>query len=174
MEQARALAAALETLHNMAPTLSIGLFSGYSETELNRGIYRRSVDSPEQKQGLWRRIRRQLDFAVLGRYNHHQPSDDPLVTSRNQVLGSVLLESLVIGVLASIVGLLLGLLLAKGMDALSAVSASGVVGWGRGRRVPSRPADASRPSGDQASEACQGRRHATFLEQDEPTRWRAR
>jgi putative ABC transport system permease protein len=38
--------------------------------------------------------------------------------TRNQVLGSVLFESLVIGVLASVAGLFLGLLLAKGMDAL--------------------------------------------------------
>jgi putative ABC transport system permease protein len=38
--------------------------------------------------------------------------------TRNQVLGSVLLESFVIGVLASVTGLFLGLLLAKGMDAL--------------------------------------------------------
>jgi putative ABC transport system permease protein len=44
--------------------------------------------------------------------------------TRNQVLGSVLLESLVIGVLASIIGLFLGLLLAKGMDAL--FSAAGI------------------------------------------------
>ena len=44
--------------------------------------------------------------------------------TRNQVLGSVLLESLVIGVLASVVGLFLGLLLAKGMDAL--FSAAGI------------------------------------------------
>ena len=63
MEQARALAAALETLRNMAPALSIGLFSGYSETELNRGMYQRSMDSAERKQDLWQRIRRQLDFA---------------------------------------------------------------------------------------------------------------
>ena len=38
--------------------------------------------------------------------------------TRNQVLGSVMLESLVIGLLASVVGLFLGLLLAKGMEAL--------------------------------------------------------
>jgi putative ABC transport system permease protein len=42
--------------------------------------------------------------------------------TRNQVLGSVLLESLVIGVLASVIGLFLGLLLAKGMDALFAAA----------------------------------------------------
>ena len=38
--------------------------------------------------------------------------------TRNQVLRSVLLESLVVGVLASLIGLFLGLLLAKGLDAL--------------------------------------------------------
>jgi putative ABC transport system permease protein len=38
--------------------------------------------------------------------------------TRRQVLWSVMLESLVIGVLASLIGLFLGLLLAKGMDAL--------------------------------------------------------
>jgi putative ABC transport system permease protein len=38
--------------------------------------------------------------------------------TRNQVLGSVMLESLVIGLLASVVGLFLGLLLAQGMEAL--------------------------------------------------------
>lgn len=87
MEQAHALSGVLESLRDRALTLSIGLFSGYSETELNRGMYRsRSMDSSEQKLNLWRRIRQQLDFAVLGRYNHRQPSDDPLVTSRNQVL----------------------------------------------------------------------------------------
>ncbi len=44
--------------------------------------------------------------------------------TRNQVLTSVLLESLVIGVLASVIGLFLGVLLAKGMDAL--FSAAGI------------------------------------------------
>jgi putative ABC transport system permease protein len=44
--------------------------------------------------------------------------------TRRQVLTSVLLESLVIGVLASLIGLFLGLLLAKGLDAL--FSAAGI------------------------------------------------
>ena len=44
--------------------------------------------------------------------------------TRNQVLGSVLLESLVIGVLASVIGLFLGVLLAKGLNAL--FSAAGI------------------------------------------------
>jgi putative ABC transport system permease protein len=41
-----------------------------------------------------------------------------LGASRRQVLGSVILESLVIGLLASLAGLLLGLLLAEGIEAL--------------------------------------------------------
>ncbi|MGA2925258.1 MAG: FtsX-like permease family protein [Solirubrobacteraceae bacterium] len=41
-----------------------------------------------------------------------------LGASRKQVLGSVMLEALVIGLLASIVGLFLGLLLAKGLNSL--------------------------------------------------------
>ena len=41
-----------------------------------------------------------------------------LGASRRQVLTSVILESLVVGVLASVVGLFLGLLLAKGLFAL--------------------------------------------------------
>jgi putative ABC transport system permease protein len=44
--------------------------------------------------------------------------------TRNQVLGSVLLESTVIGVLASVAGLFLGVLLAKGLNAL--FSAAGI------------------------------------------------
>jgi anaerobic ribonucleoside-triphosphate reductase activating protein len=86
MEQARALATALETLRDVVPALSIGLFSGYSEIELDRGLYQGATGSAEQNKRLWRRIRRQLDFAVLGRYNHQQPSSDPLITSRNQTL----------------------------------------------------------------------------------------
>jgi putative ABC transport system permease protein len=41
-----------------------------------------------------------------------------LGASRRQVLGSVILESLVVGVLASVIGLFLGLLLAKGLFSL--------------------------------------------------------
>ena len=44
--------------------------------------------------------------------------------SRRQILGSVILESLVIGLLASLVGLGLGVLLAEGIEALFGASAS--------------------------------------------------
>ena len=56
--------------------------------------------------------------------------------SRRQVLGSVILESLVIGLLASLVGLALGVLLAEGIQALFK---------SLGRRLPDAPTASSRP-----------------------------
>lgn len=72
MEQAPAV---LELLHHLKaddPSLSIGLFSGYSERELH------STD--------WLAIRSHLDFAVLGRYNPTRPGDNAMVSSTNQKL----------------------------------------------------------------------------------------
>lgn len=87
MEQAAELFTFLEGVRSGLPSLSIGLFSGYAERELVLGQFR--VDSSlshAQRGELWQRIRRHLDFAVLGRYNRQQPFDRPLVTSRNQQL----------------------------------------------------------------------------------------
>lgn len=70
-----------------APSLSFGMFSGYTEGELERGDYRTRRPLPiGEKQRLWEEIRDRLDFAVLGRFNQALPSHEPLVTSRNQVL----------------------------------------------------------------------------------------
>src|SRR5713226_3361103 len=70
LEQAPGLAEFLENVHRLLPDLSIGLFSGYSETELNRGRYLCFPSTVvEEKQQLWWRIRSCLDFAVCGRYN---------------------------------------------------------------------------------------------------------
>jgi hypothetical protein len=65
----------------------VGMFTGYSEEELENGRYftRRCVDE-DQRRALWRSIRSQLDFAVMGRYDRLQPSDAPMRTSANQVL----------------------------------------------------------------------------------------
>jgi anaerobic ribonucleoside-triphosphate reductase activating protein len=69
------------------PDFSIGLFSGYTEAELDRGLYRCfPFTTPLAKRGIWQRIRQTLDFAVLGRYNALAPSSDPLITSKNQRL----------------------------------------------------------------------------------------
>jgi hypothetical protein len=63
------------------------MFTGYSEKELETGHYftRSGVDQ-DQRRALWRSIRSQLDFAVMGRYDRLQPSDAPMRTSANQAL----------------------------------------------------------------------------------------
>jgi anaerobic ribonucleoside-triphosphate reductase activating protein len=87
MQQADDLAELLQGLRSALPTLSIGMFTGYSEEELGTGRYftRHGVDW-DQRLALWRSIRGHLDFAVMGRYNRLQPSDAPMRTSANQVL----------------------------------------------------------------------------------------
>ena len=87
MQQADDLAALLEGLRSALPTLSIGMFTGYSEEELETGRYftRRGVDR-DRRRALWRSIRGQLDFAVMGRFNRFQPAHAPMRTSANQVL----------------------------------------------------------------------------------------
>ncbi len=87
LEQAPGLVQLVEHMRGQIPDLSIGLFSGYSETELDRGSYRCFPSAiAVEKRELWHRIRRTLDFAVLGRYNALAPSSDPLITSSNQRL----------------------------------------------------------------------------------------
>jgi anaerobic ribonucleoside-triphosphate reductase activating protein len=87
MQQADDLAALLEGLRSALPTLSIGMFTGYSEEELETGRYftRHGVER-DQRVALWRSIRGHLDFAVMGRYDRLQPSGGPMRTSANQVL----------------------------------------------------------------------------------------
>jgi anaerobic ribonucleoside-triphosphate reductase activating protein len=74
-------------LKREAPALSIGLFSGYTEHELQEGRFQTYFPSSIWlRQAQWRELESMLDFAVLGRYNQQQPSADPLTTSRNQQL----------------------------------------------------------------------------------------
>jgi len=88
MQQVDSLLGLMQRLRRQAPELSFGMFSGYTERELPLGRYwtwgRDSSESPMCD--LWREIRAQLDFAILGRFNAAQPSRLPLRTSRNQVL----------------------------------------------------------------------------------------
>jgi anaerobic ribonucleoside-triphosphate reductase activating protein len=88
MQQAGSLLALVRMLRTRIPALSFGMFSGYSERELDEGrylVWGRKVETPE-KCSLWQAIRAALDFAVLGRFNHLLPSAAPLRSSRNQVL----------------------------------------------------------------------------------------
>jgi len=88
MQQADSLLRLIQCLRQQAPELSFGMFSGYSEAELDKGQYWIwKDDSTEQhRKRLWQEIRACLDFAVLGRFTQAQPSNMPLRTSRNQVL----------------------------------------------------------------------------------------
>ena len=88
MQQAESLLALMRNLRSQAPQLSFGMFSGYTEGELDEGrysIWRRELEAQE-KRSLWEAIRARLDFAVLGRFNHLQRGTAPLRSSRNQVL----------------------------------------------------------------------------------------
>lgn len=87
MQQADALLALVEFLHCQLPSLSFGLYSGYSEKELKSGQYRcRSDPPPGAKRNIWQRLTRHLDFGVLGRYVATRPSALPVRTSTNQTL----------------------------------------------------------------------------------------
>jgi anaerobic ribonucleoside-triphosphate reductase activating protein len=91
MQQAPALLELIQMLHQQVPTLSFGMFSGYGEWELVLGRYwtwGRDYSKLERRR-LWEEIRAHLDFAVLGRFNEHQPSGLPLRTSRSQALRMV-------------------------------------------------------------------------------------
>lgn len=88
MQQADSALALIRSIRYQAPTLTFGMFSGYSERELTEGrysIWNRQM-ALEGKQSLWKAIRAELDFAILGRFNQALPSNLPLRTSRNQVL----------------------------------------------------------------------------------------
>ncbi len=87
MQQADALLAVIESLCARLPGLSFGMYSGYSERELEYGLYScRSELSQDARRQIWRTIRSHLDFAVLGRYVAERPSALPLRSSGNQKL----------------------------------------------------------------------------------------
>jgi anaerobic ribonucleoside-triphosphate reductase activating protein len=89
MQQAYHLLELLVHIRHRRPDWSIGLFSGYSALELQDGHYLTghapAVDIPTARH-LWERIRRYLDFAVLGRYDATRPAGGPLCSSDNQRL----------------------------------------------------------------------------------------
>ena len=88
MQQAAALLELMQTLHRQLPSLSFGLFSGYSDLDLVLGrysIWGRDY-SEEYRRRFWQEIREHLDFAVLGRFNEAQPCGMPLRTSRSKAL----------------------------------------------------------------------------------------
>src|SRR5438046_9875359 len=88
MQQAESLLALMGNLRSQAPQLSFGMFSGYTERELDEGRYAiwHCKLEAQRKRSLWEAIRAHLDFAVLGRFNYLRPGTAPLRSSCNQVL----------------------------------------------------------------------------------------
>ena len=87
MQQAPTLIELISVLKARRPSLSIGMYSGYTERELDRGDFW-TLDGivQEARHRVWEDIKQQLDFAVLGRFVAARPSQRPLRTSANQVL----------------------------------------------------------------------------------------
>lgn len=73
------------------PAWSIGLFSGYYTSELEDGCFQHGEPTVGRltRSELWYRIRRYLDFAILGRYDARYPNGldpMPLCSTANQKL----------------------------------------------------------------------------------------
>jgi anaerobic ribonucleoside-triphosphate reductase activating protein len=87
MQQAEDLTVLLRGLRTAAANISIGMFTGYSPSELAEGtIWTRGQSGQAKRIELWHSVRACLDFAVMGRYNRLQPLKAPLRSSRNQEL----------------------------------------------------------------------------------------
>ena len=87
MQQALDLLDLIRLLKRTRPELSIGMYSGYAERELESGRFRtRYGIAQEARRRVWEDIKSHLDFAVLGRFVAARPSTLPLRTSANQVL----------------------------------------------------------------------------------------
>lgn len=87
MQQANAVAELMKELREFVPGASFGMFTGYTDAELDAGSYvTRPTTNEEHRRDLWRCIRRELDFAIMGRYERTEAIGQPLRTSSNQRL----------------------------------------------------------------------------------------
>ncbi|HLG96691.1 MAG TPA: 4Fe-4S single cluster domain-containing protein [Bryobacteraceae bacterium] len=87
MQQVHALVEIMSRIRVALPSASMGMFTGYTEAELDDGKYvTRPSTATAEKRKLWHIVRAHLDFAVVGRYDRTQPGTAPLRTSRNQKL----------------------------------------------------------------------------------------
>ena len=87
MQQPLDLLEVIRLLKRTRPEISIGMYSGYTERELDSGrFWTRYGIAQEARRRVWKDIKPHLDFAVLGRFVTARPSKLPLRTSANQVL----------------------------------------------------------------------------------------
>ena len=87
MQQAPDLLDLIRLLKRARPEISIGMYSGCTERELENGrFWTRYGIEQEARRRVWADIKQQLDFAVLGRFVAARSSQRPMRTSANQVL----------------------------------------------------------------------------------------
>lgn len=102
MQQAYALHSLILLLKSKVPDISIGMYTGYTEKELEKGSYKvlqnellnypssaipSYTTAADMLWNPWASIRSQLDFAVMGRFNKDLITyNQPLVSSSNQKL----------------------------------------------------------------------------------------
>ena len=87
MQQAVDLLEVIRLLKRARPEISIGMYSGYTERELDSGGFWTLYGIPQEaRRRVWADIKQELDFAVLGRFIAARPSKFPMRTSANQVL----------------------------------------------------------------------------------------
>jgi anaerobic ribonucleoside-triphosphate reductase activating protein len=95
LHQLSALAGTVALLKRQKPELSVGMYTGYSLREANRGEIFHPLRIREHAKGTyqrfaniawWESLMEKLDFAVMGRYNRLKPCSLPLRSSTNQKL----------------------------------------------------------------------------------------
>ena len=87
MQQAPDLLDLIRLLKRARSDISIGIYSGYTERELDSGrFWTRYGIAQEARCRIWEDIKQHIDFAVLGRFVTARPSKLPMRTSANQAL----------------------------------------------------------------------------------------
>ena len=87
IQQASDLLASMRLLKGARLEISLGMYSGYSERELDSGRFWTSCGvGHETRCQLWSDIKQHLDFGVLGRFVAARPCRLPLRTTANQAL----------------------------------------------------------------------------------------
>jgi len=93
MQQAPYLYVLMAWIKENRPDLTIGMYTGYTEKELENGHFKWMSAAPETKDDgfkkgskeLWHAIKQHLDFAIVGRYVESMAChEEPLRGSRNQ------------------------------------------------------------------------------------------
>src|ERR1035441_3099358 len=82
----------IEILREVHSDFSIGIFTGYTLTELNAGKFRSTWNAKTKianykKAEAWAWVKKKIDWAVTGRYNQLQPCNEPMRSSENQRCG---------------------------------------------------------------------------------------